>query len=106
MVSWLFLVLILISSYTASLSSMLIIQQLQKNVTDIERLKKNNMNIRCDGDSFVKTYLEQVKNLNPGNIINISSENYYDTVFRNYSIADGFLELPYEKVYISKYCKR
>ncbi|KAI5386776.1 glutamate receptor 2.7 [Lathyrus oleraceus] len=105
MVSWLFLVLILNSSYTASLSSMLTVQQLETNVTDIEWLKKNNMKIGCDGDSFVRTYLEQVEKFKPENIINISNENYYDPGFKNYSIAAAFLELPYEKVYISKYCK-
>lgn len=105
MVSWLFLVLILNSSYTASLSSMLTVQQLQPNVTDVEWLKKNNMKIGCDGDSFVRTYLEQVERFRPENIINISDENDYVSAFQNYSIAAAFLELPYEKVYIRKYCK-
>ncbi|KAB1228341.1 Glutamate receptor 2.5 [Morella rubra] len=44
---WLFVVLILTSSYTASLSSMLTVQQLQPNVTDIEWLKKNNLKVDC-----------------------------------------------------------
>ncbi|WJX44269.1 hypothetical protein P8452_31266 [Trifolium repens] len=105
MVSWLFLVLILNSSYTASLSSMLTVQQLHANVTDIEWLKKNDMKIGCDGDSFVRTYLEEVEKFKPGNIVNISNENNYDPEFKNSSIAAAFLELPYEKVYISKYCK-
>ena len=105
MVSWLFLVMILNSSYTASLSSMLTVQQLQPNVTDIEWLKKNNMKIGCDGDSFVRTYLEKVERFRPENIINISSEYSYVDAFKNNTIAAAFLELPYEQVYISKYCK-
>ncbi|XP_027348334.1 glutamate receptor 2.7-like [Abrus precatorius] len=105
MISWLFLVLILNSSYTASLSSMLTVQRLQPNTTDIECLKKNNMKIGCDGDSFVWTYLEQVEKFKPENIVNIKSEYSYDDAFRNNSIAAAILELPYEKVYISQYCK-
>ncbi|KAL1327228.1 hypothetical protein HN51_037299 [Arachis hypogaea] len=105
MVSWLFLVLILNSSYTASLSSMLTVQQLQPNITDIEWLKKNNMKIGCDGDSFVRTYLERVERFKVENIINVSSEYSYVDVFKNGTIAAAFLELPYEKVYMSKYCK-
>ncbi|XP_057421520.1 glutamate receptor 2.7-like [Lotus japonicus] len=105
MVSWLFLVLILNSSYTASLSSMLTVQQLQPNVTSIEWLKKNNMKIGCDGDSFVRTYLQNVERFKPENIMNISNEYNYVSAFQNSSIAAAFLELPYEKVYISKYCK-
>lgn len=105
MVSWLFLVLILNSSYTASLSSMLTVQQLQPNVTSIEWLKKNNMKIGCDGDSFVRTYLQNVEQFKAENIMNISSEYNYVSAFQNSSIAAAFLELPYEKVYISKYCK-
>ncbi|XP_054778740.1 glutamate receptor 2.7-like isoform X2 [Prosopis cineraria] len=103
--AWLLLVMVLTSSYTASLSSMLTVQQLQPNVTSIEWLKMNNMKIGCDGDSFVRTYLEKVERFSPKNIINISSEYYYDGEFKNNSIAAAFLELPYEKVYISTYCK-
>ncbi|KAK7319781.1 hypothetical protein RJT34_04506 [Clitoria ternatea] len=105
MVTWLFLVLILNSSYTASLSSMLTVQRLQPNVTDIEWLKKNNMKIGCDGDSFIRTYLEKVEGFLPENIVNVNNEDSYVDVFKNFSIAAAFLELPYEKVYISKYCK-
>ncbi|MED6155182.1 hypothetical protein PIB30_002911 [Stylosanthes scabra] len=84
---------------------MLTVQQLQPNVTDIEWLKRNNMKIGCDGDSFVRTYLERVERFKTENIINVSSEYSYVDVFKNNTIAAAFLELPYEKVYMSKYCK-
>lgn len=106
MVSWLFLVLIVNSSYTASLSSMLTVKQLQPNVTDIQWLKRNNMKIGCDGDSFVRSFLEKVESFKPENIINITDEYKYDDAFTNNSIAAAFLELPYEKVFISEHCKR
>ncbi|KAJ7947053.1 Glutamate receptor [Quillaja saponaria] len=104
-VVWLFLVLILTSSYTASLSSMLTVQQLRPNVTDIEWLKRTNSKIGCDGDSFVWTYLEQIIKFKPENVINVTSEYDYTGVFKENLIEAAFLELPYEKVFISKYCK-
>lgn len=106
MISWLFLVLILTSCYTASLSSMLTVKQLRPNVTDIQWLKNNNKKVGCDGDSFVRTFLEKVEKFKPENIINITNEYKYDEAFANNSIAAAFLELPYEKVFISEYCKR
>ncbi|OIV91707.1 hypothetical protein TanjilG_26560 [Lupinus angustifolius] len=106
MASWLFLVLILNSSYTASLSSMLTVKQLQPNVTDIQWLKRNNMKIGCDGDSFVRSYLEKVEKFKPENIINFTDEYTYADAFANKSIAAAFLELPYEKVFIGEYCNR
>ncbi|KAE9613557.1 hypothetical protein Lal_00016161 [Lupinus albus] len=103
--AWLFLVLILNSSYTASLSSMLTVQQLKPNATDIEWLKKNNAKIGCDGDSFVRTYLENVEGFKPESIVHMSNDYNYSTAFKNHLITAAFLELPYEKVYVSKYCK-
>ena len=105
MVAWLFLVLIINSSYTASLSSMLTVQELKPNITDIDWLKRNNMKIGCDGDLFVCNYLKTVENFKPDNILNISSEYSYVDVFKNNSIAAAFLELPYEKLFINQYCK-
>lgn len=106
MVSWLLLVLILTSCYTASLSSMLTVKKLQPNVTDIEWLKRNNMKIGCDGDSFVRSFLEKVERFHPENIIHVTDEYKYDDAFQNNTIAAAFLELPYEKVFITEYCDR
>ncbi|GMY37617.1 glutamate receptor 2.7 [Fagus crenata] len=102
---WLCVVLILSSSYTANLSSMLTVQKLQPNVTDIEWLKMNNLKIGCDGDSFVRTYLENVIKFKPENIVNVSSQDLYPGEFKSNNISAAFLELPYEKVFINKYCK-
>ncbi|KAF5473009.1 hypothetical protein F2P56_009659 [Juglans regia] len=68
-VVWLFVVLVLTSSYTANLSSMLTVQQLRPTFTDIH-------------NEYM--YLEEFQ-------------------FKN--IAAAFLELPYEKVFLNKYCK-
>ncbi|KAL0011230.1 hypothetical protein SO802_006338 [Lithocarpus litseifolius] len=101
-VVWLFVVLILTSSYTANLSSMLTVQRLQP-VRGIEWLKSSNAPIGCDGDSFVMTYLREVLKLT--NIVQVTTESDYEEHFRNKSIAAAFFELPYEKVFINKYCQ-
>uniref|UniRef100_A0A2N9G2Q9 Glutamate receptor n=1 Tax=Fagus sylvatica TaxID=28930 RepID=A0A2N9G2Q9_FAGSY len=103
-VVWLFVVLILTSSYTASLSSMLTVLRLQP-VEDIEWLKSSNSKVGCDGDSFVMSYLQNVLGFNPSNIIKVTTESDYKGHFENKSIAAAFFELPYEKVFINKYCK-
>ncbi|XP_062160687.1 glutamate receptor 2.9-like [Alnus glutinosa] len=102
---WLFLVLILTSSYTANLSSMLTVPQLQPNVTDIERLQKHNLKVGCDGDSFVQKYMQNVLNFKPKNIVNVSHVDDFPKEFKSNNIAAAFLELPYEKVFLNKYCR-
>ncbi|TYG48671.1 hypothetical protein ES288_D10G034000v1 [Gossypium darwinii] len=105
-VVWLFVALILTSSYTASLTSMLTVQRLEPNVTDIESLKRSNVKIGCDGDSFVRTYLEDVLKFESYNIENVNSEYNYEGEFKSNHIAAAFLELPYGKVFLNRYCKK
>ncbi|KAL6312407.1 hypothetical protein AAG906_028488 [Vitis piasezkii] len=87
-VVWLMVVFVLTSSYTASLSSMLTVQRLEPNVTDIEWLKVHKLNVGCDGDSFVRKYLEDVLDFKR------QHQEYY-----------SLFELPYEKVFMNRYCK-
>ncbi|MBA0569618.1 hypothetical protein Golob_003337 [Gossypium lobatum] len=103
---WLFVSLVLTSSYTASLSSMLTVNKLKVNVTDIEFLKRNNLKVGCDGDSFVRNYLVDVLQFKSENIKTINSQDSYIGEFEKKHIAAAFLELPYEKVFINNYCKK
>lgn len=105
-VVWLFVVFILTSSYTASLSSMLTVQRLKPNITDVEWLKRTNAKVGCDGDSFVWNYLENVLRFKSENILKVDSEYKYQGEFERNDIAAAFLELPYEKVFVSQYCKK
>lgn len=102
---WLFVVLILNSSYTASLSSMLTVQRLKPNVTDIGWLKASNLNFGFDGDSFVRNYLENVLGFKPENILKVDHEYKYITDFESNRIAAAFLELSYERAFLSQHCK-
>lgn len=101
---WLFLVFVLTSSYTANLSSLLTVKRL-KSGRDIDWLKQNNLPVGCDNSStFVKNYLVEVYDFNPKQVIQVDGE--YDTMdkFNRKIISALFLESPYEKVFLNKYC--
>ena len=104
-VVWLFVVFVLTSSYTASLSSMLTVRRLEPNVTDVAWLKATKSVVGCDGDSFVKKYLEDVSKFNRADIRNVSSEYLFPGEFQSGNISAAFLELPYSKVFINQFCK-
>ncbi|XP_024024754.1 glutamate receptor 2.7 isoform X1 [Morus notabilis] len=101
---WLFLVFIVTASYTASLSSRFTVRQLEPE-TDIAWLKRTNQKVGCDGDSFVRRYLEHVLEFKAENIHNVTKEYDYAAQFTNKNIIAAFLELPYERVFLNKYCK-
>ena len=101
---WLFVVFIISSSYTASLSSILTVRQLEPDA-DIESLKRTNQTVGCDGDSFVMTYLMDVLGFKEDNIIKVTDEYSYVSQFAAKNISAAILELPYEKVFLNKYCK-
>ncbi|CAK9162008.1 unnamed protein product [Ilex paraguariensis] len=102
---WLFVVLALSSSYTANLSSMLTVQRLQPNVTDIDWLKKNNATVGCGGNTFIRSYLENVLKFHPRNIKTIRSKYDYPGEFQSGNISAAFFELPYAKEFLNYYCK-
>jgi ionotropic glutamate receptor len=59
LVIWLFVVLILTSSYTASLTSILTVQKLNPTVKDVESLKASGEAVGYQKGSFVAEYLQQ-----------------------------------------------
>ncbi|PON57403.1 Ionotropic glutamate receptor [Trema orientale] len=101
---WLLVVFILTASYTASLSSILTVRQLEPT-TNIKWLQRNGQKVGC-GDVFVCSYLENVLGFKKENIVpDIRDEEDYLRRFKDNSIAAAFLEVPYEKVFLNKYCK-
>eukprot|EP01018_Ginkgo_biloba_P015160 Gb_19409 [translate_table: standard] len=56
---WLFVVLILTSSYTASLTSILTVQQMEPTIEHIDSLKASKMPIGYHAGSFVRDYLQK-----------------------------------------------
>ena len=41
----------------------------------------------------------------PENIVNVNNRDQYFSEFKSNNMAAAFLELPYKKVFLNKYCK-
>ncbi|XP_043710262.1 glutamate receptor 2.7-like [Telopea speciosissima] len=106
---WVFVVLILTSSYTASLTSMLTVQQLQPTVTDVKELIRNGAYVGYKQDSFVFEMLKQMR-FNESKIRTYASLEELDEALSkgsdNGGIAAAFDEIPYMKLFLSKYCDK
>ncbi|KAF9596535.1 hypothetical protein IFM89_012266 [Coptis chinensis] len=106
-VVWIFVVLILNSSYTASLSSMLTVQSLLPVVTSIEELKQNGDNVGYQKGSFIPYTLKQMS-FNESKFTPFSSPE--ETIkalqkgSQNGGITAFFGSVPYIKPFIAKYC--
>ncbi|XP_026420497.1 glutamate receptor 2.7-like [Papaver somniferum] len=107
-VIWVFVFLILSSSYTASLTSMLTVHRLEPTVTDVHELIKNHQNVGYLDGTFIYTMLRgmgfEEANLKPY----ISTEDLKEafTELRNKEdrIVAGFGEAPYNRLFLAKYC--
>lgn len=106
MIIWVFVVLILTSSYTASLTSMLTVQQLQPTVTDVNELRKNGEYVGYQDGSFV---LGMLKAMHFDKLRNYTTADQYAQALRNGSAKGGvaaiFDEIPYLKLFLSDHCQ-
>jgi glutamate receptor, ionotropic, plant len=104
---WVFVVLILTSSYTASLTSMLTVQQLQPSVTEINQLIKQSAYVGYQDGSFVKDLLIKL-GFEVGKLKSLTTaDDYADALAKgsaNGGVAAIFDEIPYVKVFLSHYC--
>ncbi|KAJ3704043.1 hypothetical protein LUZ61_007748 [Rhynchospora tenuis] len=105
-ITWAFVLLLLTSSYTASLSSMLTVQQLKPTITDIHDLVKNGDYVGYSHGSFVKDLLLQL-NFDISKIRGYHNDKF-DEALRNGSANGGVAaiveEIPYIKLFLAKYC--
>lgn len=104
MVAWLFVALITTQSFTANLSSLITLQQLNESPVTIDTLKKSSAKVGCDADSFVVAYLRNVLYIQDENIVRIRNEEEDAAALINGSIAAAFLEIPYIKAFLAKNC--
>ncbi|GAV64037.1 Lig_chan domain-containing protein/SBP_bac_3 domain-containing protein/ANF_receptor domain-containing protein, partial [Cephalotus follicularis] len=105
MVMWLFVALVITQTYTANLTSILTVKRLDPTVKDIESLQKSNAMVgQCRG-SFVARYLTDVLHFHPNNIKNYTTPEHYAQGLRSGEIAAAFLEAPFAKLFLAKYCK-
>lgn len=105
MVVWLFVALVITQIYTANLTSMLTIQKLEPTISNIETLQRMNAFVGCGRGSFVKGYLETVLHFPTETIKNYSTPDGLADALRNQEIAATFLEVPFAKLFLAKFCK-
>ncbi|XP_048562795.1 glutamate receptor 2.9-like [Triticum urartu] len=102
-VVWLFVVLILQQSYTASLSSILTVEQLQPTVTDLEEVIRNGSYVGYLNDSFLPVLLKRLK-IDESKMIAFDSPEQYNEALTSGRVAVIIDEIPYLKVFLKQYC--
>ncbi|XP_078150464.1 glutamate receptor 2.8-like [Carex rostrata] len=100
---WVFVVLILQASYTASLTSMLTVQRLTPTYSDINDLVNSKEKIGYLADSFTKDFLLRMR-VDESRLLALKSPDSYEEAMSNHSIAAIVDETPYLQVFLNKYC--
>lgn len=107
LIIWLFVVLIINSSYTANLTSMLTVQQLSSPVKGIESLIKGDEPIGYQVGSFAEHYLIEL-GISKSRLIALGSPDEYAKALRNGPGKGGVValvdELPYVELFLSTQC--
>ncbi|XP_050241506.1 glutamate receptor 3.6-like isoform X5 [Quercus robur] len=97
---WLFVVLILNSSYTASLTSILTVEQLSSSVKGIESLISNNDPIGYRRGSFAENYLTVELNIQKNRLVPLNSQNEYEKALRDGPKKGGVAAMVDERAYM------
>ncbi|XP_043712818.1 glutamate receptor 3.2-like [Telopea speciosissima] len=105
LIIWLFVVLIINSSYTASLTSILTVQQLSSPIKGIESLITSTEPIGFQVGSFAENYLNQELNIPKSRLIALGSPEAYAMALENGTVAAIVEERPYVDVFLSRNCK-
>nr|BAL15054.1 glutamate receptor 3.1 [Solanum lycopersicum] len=104
MVVWLFLLLVITSSYTASLTSILTVQQLSSPITGIDSLIASNSLIGYQVGSFAYSYLKDILNIAPSRLKSLRSPEEFEAALRQGLGNGGVMaivdELPYMELFL------
>ena len=101
---WLFVVLIVNSSYTASLTSILTVQQLQTPISGIESLTIGNELIGFPVGSYIEDYLVKELNIPRSRLVSLGTSEEYDEKLLSKAVAAIVDERPYVDLFLSKHC--
>ncbi|CAN6231163.1 unnamed protein product [Urochloa humidicola] len=107
LVIWLFFLVVLKSSYTASLTSMLTVQQLQPTVTNVDELLKTGQPVGYGRGSYIKGLLEEL-GFDASKIKPYAPLGYFNALSKgskNGGVAALVDEIPYIKLFLSEHCK-
>ncbi|KAK4749776.1 hypothetical protein SAY87_027225 [Trapa incisa] len=109
LIIWLFVVLIINSSYTASLTSILTVQQLTSGIQGIDSLISGNEKIGVQEGSFSWNYLIDELNIPESRLVKLKNQDDYATALQKGSNGGGVAaivdEVPYIELFLaSKDC--
>ncbi|XVE74479.1 hypothetical protein DITRI_Ditri12bG0020100 [Diplodiscus trichospermus] len=106
MVVWLFLLMVITSSYTANLTSILTVQQLSSPITGIDSLIASSWPIGYQVGSFAYSYLSETLNIHRSRLVELHNPEEYESALRlgpdNGGVAAIVDELPYVELFLSK----
>ncbi|KAL7140511.1 hypothetical protein ABFS83_09G124600 [Erythranthe nasuta] len=105
LVVWIFVVLILSSTYTASLSARFTTEKRVKNGMDIDTLKDNGYKVGCRNGSFIYDFLKGL-GFKEENIKTYKNPREFDEALNNGTIKAMFSRTPYTNLFLSKYCNK
>ncbi|XP_062081522.1 glutamate receptor 3.2 isoform X1 [Humulus lupulus] len=104
MLIWLFVVLIITSSYTANLTSILTVQHLSSPITGLDALITSNQPIGFQVGSFAENYLREELNIPQSRLIALGSPQEYAKALENGTVAAVIDERPYIELFLSEHC--
>lgn len=109
LVIWLFVVLIINSSYTASLTSILTVQQLSPTINGIDSLIQSNEPVGYQEGTYIKTYLSEELNINKSRLVPLNSPESYARALslgpgKPGGVAAIVDSLPIIQLFLSKQC--
>ncbi|XP_010270514.1 PREDICTED: glutamate receptor 3.2-like isoform X2 [Nelumbo nucifera] len=102
---WLFVVLIINSSYTASLTSILTVQQLSSPIKGIESLITSTEPIGFQVGSFAENYLIEELNIPKSRLVALGSPEQYAIALEKGKVAAVVDERSYVELFLSNQCK-
>ena len=109
LIIWLFVVLIIVSSYNASLTSILTVQQLDTSIKGIDDLKSSNDPIGFQVGSFAQDYMVNELNISRSRLRALGSPQEYADALKIGPKEGGVMaivdERPYVELFLSTYCK-
>ncbi|XP_020109736.1 glutamate receptor 3.5-like isoform X2 [Ananas comosus] len=108
LIVWLFVVLIINSSYTASLTSILTVQQLSSGIKGLDSLISSSEPIGYQVGKFTRNYMIEELNIAESRLIPLNTIDEYARALelgpKNGGVAAIVDESPYVDIFLSVYC--
>lgn len=105
LIIWLFVVLIINSSYTASLTSILTVQQLSSPIKGIDTLISSSERIGFQIGSFAERYLTEELGIPKSRLVQLGSPEDYARALEKRQVAAVVDERPYVDLFLSDRCE-